>query len=161
MGSEIHRGPCLFAATLCAPAAADTPPDWISPGKVMALSYKAQGWDLKAVVRPQEAVDKALVKSKSPYLAITLDGDLSGLSGYSVKAPSRDIEDVRYFTFQGKSALNIARKIGEVKDHVLVTVSTKNPATAGKNYPRYNSNVYPAEGASEAIEALFEHCPQD
>ena len=110
---------------------------------------------------PQAVLEKALVDRKSPYLAITLDGDLSGLSGYSVKAFPRDIDDVRYFTFQGKAALNIAKRLGKAKDQILVTVSTKNPATAGKNYPRYNSSVYPVEGADEAIVTLFENCPQD
>jgi hypothetical protein len=110
---------------------------------------------------PQASLEKALVDRKSPYLAITLDGDLSGLSGYAVKASPDDIGDARYFAFRGKAAVNMAKRIGKAKDHVLVTVSTKNPGTAGKNYPRHNTNVYPAAGADEAIATLFKHCPQD
>jgi hypothetical protein len=110
---------------------------------------------------PVDALAKQLVGRSSPYLAIATDGDVSGLSGYSVKAFPQDIEGVRYFTFGGKAALETAKQIGKGKHRLFVTVSTKNPATAGKNYPKYHSNVYPPDGADEAIATLFENCPQD
>jgi hypothetical protein len=110
---------------------------------------------------PQDRLEKALVDRKTPYLAISFDEALDGLSGYSVKTYPKDIDDIRYFVFQGRAAIDIAKKVGKAQDHVLVTVSTKNPSTAGKNYPRYNSNVYPVAGAQEAIATLFENCPQD
>jgi hypothetical protein len=110
---------------------------------------------------PEAALEKPLVSRKEPYLAIATDGDLSGLSGYSVKAFPQDIDGVRYFTFRGKAALSTAKAIGKAKHPLFITVSTKNPATAGKNYPKYNSHVYPPDGADDAIAELFENCPQD
>ncbi|HVY19244.1 MAG TPA: hypothetical protein VHA70_04065 [Bauldia sp.] len=110
---------------------------------------------------PAAVLEKTLAERKTPYLAISIDGDLSGLSGYSIKAYPRDIDDVHYFVFQGKSAVDIAKRMAKADDHVLVTVSTKNPATSGKNYPRYQTNVFPAAGAEDAIAEMFENCPQD
>jgi hypothetical protein len=110
---------------------------------------------------PLDTLHEALTGSKSPYLAIAIDEGVEGLSGYSVKAYPQDIDGTRYFAFQGRAALDIARKMGGATRHVFVTVSTKNPATAGKSYPKYNSNTYPADGAGDAIATLFENCPQD
>jgi hypothetical protein len=110
---------------------------------------------------PQAELNKALVNRKTPYLAIAIDEGVDGLSGYSVKATPMSIDDAQYFAFQGRAAGDIAKKIGKAHDSVFVTVSTKNPATAGKNYPKFHSNIYSTEGADEAMATLFENCPQD